>query len=487
MRPLMPSLIHWRKEMKKLPLILLFLSLWLGACSRPQPRTPTAQPTETPTQGATKNATVAPTSPALTPTAVKVVMATMTPAPTASPTPKATPSATSAPTPTPLPPSPEGFITDDLVNLRSGPDTGYAIVGQATLSQTVQILGRDVKGDWWQICCLNKEKESAWVSAEFVQTTQPFTDVASSAPVIEFPRTLTGVVSGGQINLRSGPGTQYELVGEIDLGKTVELVGRSKDNNWWQIKYPAAEDNTAWIYTQYVLTNFDPADAKRRLPAIEAPPLATPPPPITATHSFSISVTGVISGDAVNLRQGPGTEYLRMGQVKQDQSVQIVGRNEDSSWWMLCCAAKDNAPAWISVEFTRIDNTETLLQLPVITDTSKFTSASQSQNNAAQNKDASTPANVADSGAASESNTITPNSSEENALPLAKNFPPPGGINPLTGQALSAELRSQGPIIVCINNDPQARPQRGISQADVMYEYFMESYYITRIWTTAGK
>ncbi len=453
--------------MKKLPLILLVFSLWLGACSRPLPQTPTSQPTE----ASMKHTAAAQTPSTHTPTAVKVAMATMTPTAATPPTATARPSATSAPTPTPLPPSPEGFITDDLVNLRSGPDTGYAIVGQATLSQTVQILGRDSKGEWWQICCLNPQKESAWVSAEFVQTTQPFTNVAASAPVIEFPHTLTGVVSGDQINLRSGPGTQYELLGEIDLGKTVELVGRSKDNNWWQIKYPAAEDNTAWIYTQYVLTNFDPADAERRLPAIEAPPPAAPSAPVTATSSFTLSVTAVISGDAVNLRKGPGTTYARAGRVTQDQSVQIVGKNTAGTWHLLCCAGKDNSPAWISAEFTLVDKPKDLLRLPVITDTEKFAGAAQPPESAAP---------PAASNASDAPSTITPNSSEENALPPAKNFPPPGGTNPLTGLPLASELRSQRPIIVCINNDPQARPQHGISQADVMYEYLMESYYITR-------
>ncbi len=448
--------------MKRLPLILLFLSLWLGACSRPLPQTPSLQPPEP----SIKNTAAAQTSSARPPTSVKVAMATMTPTAAAPPTATANPTATSAPSPTPSPVAPEGIITDDLVNLRSGPDTGYAIVGQASLSQTVQILGRNGKGDWWQICCLNSQKESAWISAEFVQITQPITDTLAAAPVIEFPHTLTGVVSGGQINLRSGPGTDYELLGDINEGTTVELSGRSENGNWWQIKYPAAKDKVAWIYTRYVLTNFDPADAERRLPVIEAPSLAAPSAPITVTSSFPLSVTAVISGDAVNLREGPGVDYARAGRVKQDQSVQIVGKNEDDSWRLLCCAGKDNSPAWISAEFTLVDSPQDLLQLPIITDTGKIIGDQTPTNTA-----------PAPTGAAS---TITPNSSEENALPAVKTYPPPGNTNPLTGLPLAPELRSRRPIIVCINNDPQARPQHGISQADVMYEYLMESYYITR-------
>ncbi|MFN2202921.1 MAG: DUF3048 domain-containing protein [Caldilineaceae bacterium] len=65
-------------------------------------------------------------------------------------------------------------------------------------------------------------------------------------------------------------------------------------------------------------------------------------------------------------------------------------------------------------------------------------------------------------------------------LPAAGNFSAQGGTNPLTGQPLPGGRNGQRPIIVCINNDFAARPQFGTSQADVMYEYLMEGYGITR-------
>ena len=65
-------------------------------------------------------------------------------------------------------------------------------------------------------------------------------------------------------------------------------------------------------------------------------------------------------------------------------------------------------------------------------------------------------------------------------LPGPGGFGSPGATNPLTGQSLPGGRNGQRPIIVCINNDPAARPQLGLSQADVMYEYLMEGYGITR-------
>jgi hypothetical protein len=56
----------------------------------------------------------------------------------------------------------------------------------------------------------------------------------------------------------------------------------------------------------------------------------------------------------------------------------------------------------------------------------------------------------------------------------------PANINPLTGLEVDPARLARRPIHVCINNDPQARPQYGFPQADVVYEYVMESYFITR-------
>jgi hypothetical protein len=65
-------------------------------------------------------------------------------------------------------------------------------------------------------------------------------------------------------------------------------------------------------------------------------------------------------------------------------------------------------------------------------------------------------------------------------LPGDGGFGSGGGVNPLTGLPLTGVGQGVRPIIVCINNDYAARPQYGASQADVMYEYIMEGFGITR-------
>lgn len=62
------------------------------------------------------------------------------------------------------------------------------------------------------------------------------------------------VVSNANINVRSGPGTEYPAYGVAPPGASAQLLGASQDGDWWQIKVPTSvsPDGTAWVSTDYV-------------------------------------------------------------------------------------------------------------------------------------------------------------------------------------------------------------------------------------------
>lgn len=61
-----------------------------------------------------------------------------------------------------------GRVNGVLVNLRSGPATTYATIGQVNEATTVTLTGRDATGAWWRICCPPGMPAESWISAEFV-------------------------------------------------------------------------------------------------------------------------------------------------------------------------------------------------------------------------------------------------------------------------------------------------------------------------------
>ena len=98
----------------------------------------------------------------------------------------------------------------------------------------------------------------------------------SQPPTVSIP-TVTGtplgpmIVVPDQVNVRSGPGTEYELIGVLIAGQQAPAVGRSVGGDWIQILYPGVPGNVAWVYSPFVV--LDPSGAT--LPILEPPPTAT--------------------------------------------------------------------------------------------------------------------------------------------------------------------------------------------------------------------
>jgi drug/metabolite transporter (DMT)-like permease len=72
-----------------------------------------------------------------------------------------------------------------------------------------------------------------------------------------------------QINVRSGPSTDYPIVGVLIAGQQVPALGRSLGGQWIQVVYPGGPDGVAWVYSPLV-------EASGTMPIIEPPPTPTP-------------------------------------------------------------------------------------------------------------------------------------------------------------------------------------------------------------------
>ncbi|MCK4693706.1 MAG: SH3 domain-containing protein [Anaerolineales bacterium] len=90
--------------------------------------------------------------------------------------------------------------------------------------------------------------------------------------------TVTGTPEGpvivvpDQVNVRLGPGTNYDKVGVLIAGQEVPALGRTPGGLWIQIVYPGVPGNIAWVYAPYVVLD----TAQQLLPIIEPPPTPTP-------------------------------------------------------------------------------------------------------------------------------------------------------------------------------------------------------------------
>jgi hypothetical protein len=70
------------------------------------------------------------------------------------------------------------------------------------------------------------------------------------------------------VNVRGGPGTNFDRIGYLDPGTEAELIGLYAD--WWQIEY---DDAPGWVYSGVVT-----ASNTDGVPEVQPPPSPTPRP-----------------------------------------------------------------------------------------------------------------------------------------------------------------------------------------------------------------
>jgi heat shock protein HslJ len=94
-------------------------------------------------------------------------------------------------------------------------------------------------------------------------TSQPPIDIPDAGQDEPYGR----VIAPDGINLRSGPGTNYPIVGHAPFGEEGAIIGRSVDSQWW---LAGDASNAVWVSATYV----------EAFNVENVPPVAAPPPPV---------------------------------------------------------------------------------------------------------------------------------------------------------------------------------------------------------------
>ncbi len=87
------------------------------------------------------------------------------------------------------------------------------------------------------------------------------------------------------VNVRGGPGTDYDLVGVLIPGQTSAILGRSADSTWIKIVYIGGPDNSGWVLRDLVRV----IGELPNIPTVVAPPTPTLPP----TRTPEVGATSV--------------------------------------------------------------------------------------------------------------------------------------------------------------------------------------------------
>jgi hypothetical protein len=86
-------------------------------------------------------------------------------------------------------------------------------------------------------------------------------------------------------------------------------------------------------------------------------------PTITPTSTPSVFLASA-KDQPVNCRFGPATSYAIIGALILGRQAEIIGRNEDSSWWYVRNPSDPSNSCWLSAEF--VNTVGDVQSLPVV-------------------------------------------------------------------------------------------------------------------------
>jgi uncharacterized protein YraI len=107
---------------------------------------------------------------------------------------------------------------------------------------TIQIIGRESYGKWYQIADATSPTGNGWIIASYVQVKG-----TGEIPVIALG--LSGLVVQG-LNVRNGPGRDYTSLGTLVANDIVSVTGKDVSGGWLQVNF---KGQPGWVAAEFML------------------------------------------------------------------------------------------------------------------------------------------------------------------------------------------------------------------------------------------
>jgi uncharacterized protein YraI len=187
--------------------------------------------------------------------------------------------------------NPVGVVQAGRLNIRPGPGLHYGVITVVSMNDTLELTGRTGDKSWLRVR-LPVTGQEGWAASRYVWSRVPLhtLPVVGGGYPLPAPEPV-GLVIPYHLNLRSGPGLNYRIVGRLYGGQEVHLLGRTATADWLKVDLP--DGRSGWVAARYVRT-YGPI---HNLPVIGDRPstrrIRFEPGATSATRWGSLSTTGI--------------------------------------------------------------------------------------------------------------------------------------------------------------------------------------------------
>ena len=212
-------------------------------------------------------------------------------------------------------------ISDDVLRVRTGPGTSYAVAGYVNPGDTVQITETKVVGAYtWG------KTTKGWVRMDYVKLNETASGNTGSGSTGGNTSTETTKRTGtikvdGFLNVRSGAGTSYSVKGYYYNGDKVTITEQKKVDS-----YTWGKTEKGWVRMDYVTLD----------------------PVLDENGDEVFIVTKTVNTTILNVRSGAGTEYDIVGYFYEGATVEITEiKVVDGNAW------GKTSKGWISMAYLK--------------------------------------------------------------------------------------------------------------------------------------
>jgi septal ring factor EnvC (AmiA/AmiB activator)/uncharacterized protein YraI len=197
----------------------------------------------------------------------------------------------------------KGTVAARVLNIRSGPGEKYPIIGKLLKGGYVSVL--ETEQNWLKI---SHDDLEGYVYRQFVQLIQVSQEIFRE-----------GTVTARVLNIRSGPGEKYPIIGKLLKGEHVAVL--ATEQNWLKISHGDLE---GYIYRQFVqLTQV----------------------------SQEIFREGTVTARVLNIRSGPGGKHPIIGKLLKGEHVAVLATEQN---WLKI--SHGDLEGYVSGQFVRLES-----------------------------------------------------------------------------------------------------------------------------------
>lgn len=230
---------------------------------------------------------------------------------------------------------------DDTANVRTGPGAGYKKLATLREGSTVTYMQQklyDSAGNAWYRVTVGTGKVIGWVLGDYVSLTNTpghaiYSDGANAGGgVIDDYNSLwdvNRVIATGNVNIRKGPALNYEIVKTMGKDDKAAYLGDIQYDErgvmWYHVEY---EGKTGWVSSTYSKLENSRQDQYSWLE---------------------------ITGNACNVRKGPGLAYKSVGTAYKYEVLNYLGHSvmdeRGVAWYRVSFNGGDG---WISSTYSKL-------------------------------------------------------------------------------------------------------------------------------------